>query len=76
MKEKKVSMLMFDAYITGGDRINVLPQEFSAKLPKKYSELSTLEYDLWIKDLSENIAHKFRERLAALRPGGGHAPQA
>ena len=66
---------MFDAYITRGDHLNVLPQEFSAKLPKKYKELSAMEYDLWINDLSMNIAHKFRSELAALRPGGGHVPQ-
>jgi len=67
---------MFDAYITGGKVLNILPQEFSAKLPRPYAELSPLEYDYWVRDLSLNLAYKLRERLAALRPGGGHAPRA
>ena len=67
---------MFYAYITGGDRINILPQEFSAKLPRPYSDLSAFEYDLWVSDISNNIAHKLRERLGVLRPGSGHVPQA
>ena len=66
---------MFEAYITAGKILNVLPHEFSSKLPKPYPDLSPLEYDLWINDLSMNIAHKFRDELAALRPGNGHVPQ-
>jgi len=66
---------MFEAYITAGKILNVLPHEFSSKLPKPYADLSPLEYDVWINDLSMNIASKFRNELAALRPGDGHAPQ-
>jgi hypothetical protein len=68
--------IMFDVYITGGNRINVLPQEFSAKMPKPYADLSPAEYDFWVRDISVAMAAKFRLRLAALRPGGGHAPTA